>query len=88
MSQQVRVERELVFDNQADIDTNIKGKPSNDKMVMVDEFWYDSQANYTVTLGGDDDAIAAMKCVLAFSEDEEVRSMAEMVLQTRMGNSP
>jgi len=59
MSQQVRVERELVYDNQADVDINIKGNPDTKRMVVVDEFWYDSQANYTVTLDGTSDAVAA-----------------------------
>jgi len=35
---------------------------------------------------GDKDAVAAMKRVLEISQDEEVRSMAEMVLQTRTGH--
>ena len=33
---------------------------------------------------GDENAVVAVKCVLANSENEEVRRMAEMVLQTRL----
>jgi len=42
MSQQVRVERELVFDNQAEIATNIKGNPSTERMCVVD--WFNGKA--------------------------------------------
>ena len=60
MSQQVRVERELVFDNQADIDVNIKGDMMPERMNSID--WLDGDTldtnKYTVTVGGDSDAIA------------------------------
>ena len=58
MSQQVRVERKLVFAGDANNTTNVSGNISSERMAVADYFWVDSQANYTVTLGGTNDAIA------------------------------
>ena len=50
----------LMFEGKAAVSDNIEGNPSTRRMYVVDEFWYDSQANYTVTLDGTNDAVAAI----------------------------
>lgn len=60
MGQQVRVHRDLQFVGVASHTDNVEGNISTKRMCIADYFWYDSQANYTVTLDGLNDAVAAI----------------------------
>jgi hypothetical protein len=60
MAGQANVFRKLLFKGVANDASNIEGNPSTAKMVIYDPFWYDTQANYTATLEGTNDAIAAI----------------------------
>ncbi len=60
MSQQIKVERDIQFIGPASKTNNVEGDFAMKRWHFYDPFMHDSQANYTATLDGTNDAIAAL----------------------------
>ena len=60
MPRELKISESIEFRQGANYRPNILGNLSSKRMCVADWFWYDSQANYTVTLDGTNDAVAAI----------------------------
>ena len=91
MSQQVTVEKAIKFQGKASLTDNIEGNPSFKKMVLCDDFnqvTLDATNDYTVTVGGTNDAAAISNTpgaggwvsLLSGETDNEVMFMATALI--------
>lgn len=60
MPRELKISESIEFRQGANYRPNILGNLSSKRMCVADWFWHDSQANYTVTLNGTNDAVAAI----------------------------